>query len=219
MAVELRFPESITTDHLADNFSKGRVVALFIKRIFDLVVATVTLLLASPVLIVIFILIRLGSPGPALFVQNRWGMHTRPFRMYKFRTLKHNAPDPHEKYEMVEEDPRVTRIGAFLRKTSLDELPQLFNVFVGNMSIAGPRPLVEWESKETLVRHSERFLVKPGITGLSQVYARNAVDLDARSDLDVEYVRRWSLLLDLKILLLTPFKVTATEGIYPRAHE
>ena len=126
----------------------------------------------------------------------------------------HRIPTP--RYEMLENDPRVTRVGALLRRTSLDELPQLFNVLLGDMSLVGPRPLVEWESKECLRNHAERFLVKPGITGLSQVYARNAVDLVARSDLDVEYVQHWSLLLDVRILFMSPFKVAATEGIYPR---
>jgi lipopolysaccharide/colanic/teichoic acid biosynthesis glycosyltransferase len=194
----------------------GRSIQRALKRGFDPVLAAFLFVLLSPLYFLIWLGIRLDSPGPAIFVQERWGLDTRPFRMYKFRTLRHNAPDPSQKYEMVESDPRVTRIGAFLRKTSLDELPQLLNVILGNMSLVGPRPLVEWESRECLERHSERFLVLPGITGLSQVYARNAVDLSARSDLDVEYVRRWTLLLDVKILLISPFKVAATDGIYPQ---
>lgn len=194
----------------------GRAIELSLKRTLDVVLAGALHILLAPLFVVIFVAIKLDSSGPAIFVQERWGFHMRRFKMYKFRTLRHNSPDPHERYEMVESDPRITRIGAFLRRTSLDELPQITNVLLGNMSIVGPRPLVGWESEICLANHRERFLVKPGITGLSQVYARNGVDLSARSDLDLEYVRRWSILLDLRILLKSPFKVMAQDDIYPR---
>ncbi len=151
-----------------------------LKRVLGSLLAALLIVLLLPLYILIYVAIKFDSRGPVIFVQERWGMHTRRFKMYKFRTLRHNAPDPTPKYEMLENDARVTRVGAVLRRTSLDELPQLFNVVIGNMSLVGPRPLVEWESKECLRNHAERFLVKPGITGLSQVYARNAVDLSAR---------------------------------------
>ena len=137
--------------------------------------------------------------------------------MIKFRTLRQDMPDPHSRYEMREDDPRITRVGAFLRNTSLDELPQLYNVITGSMSLVGPRPLVEWESRETLRKHAARFEVKPGITGLSQITVRNSVDLDSRSDVDVEYVGRWSPLLDLEVLLRTPAYVLTRSAIYPDA--
>ncbi len=193
-----------------------RRFALFIKRMLDIVLSAALHILLAPLFVIIVIAIKLDSAGPAIFIQERWGIHTRRFKMFKFRTLRHNSPDPHARYEMIECDPRITCIGSFLRRTSLDELPQLTNVLLGTMSIVGPRPLVPWESEQCLAHHRERFSVKPGITGLSQVYARNAVNLSARSDLDLVYVKQWSLLLDLKILLISPFKIVAQDDIYPR---
>jgi lipopolysaccharide/colanic/teichoic acid biosynthesis glycosyltransferase len=172
-----------------------------IKRFMDLAIGLSLVGAAFPFLLLIALALKLDSPGPVFFRQTRIGRHFRPFEMVKFRTLRHNMPDPHSRYEMRENDPRITRVGAFLRNTSLDELPQLYNVITGSMSLVGPRPLVEWESRETLRKHAARFEVKPGITGLSQITVRNSVDLDSRSDVDVEYVRRWSPLLDLEVLL------------------
>ena len=117
---------------------------------------------------------------------------------------------------MVEEDPRITRVGAFLRRTSLDELPQLFNVLAGTMSLVGPRPLVEWESQLAWKSHPERFEVKPGITGLSQVAVRNSVAFGERLDWDVVYVKQRSLTLDLRLLLQTPWSVLRGQAIYPQ---
>ena len=116
---------------------------------------------------------------------------------------------------MVESDPRITRVGAWLRKTSLDEAPQLFNVLGGSMSLVGPRPLVEWESRQALARFAERFQVKPGLTGWAQVTVRNAVGFDERCEKDLEYVRRKSVLLDLWILARTPLALLRRDGIYP----
>jgi lipopolysaccharide/colanic/teichoic acid biosynthesis glycosyltransferase len=188
-----------------------------IKRLMDLAIGLPLFGAALPLLVLIAIALKWDSPGPVFFRQKRIGKHFRPFEMVKFRTLHHNMPDPHSRYEMREDDPRITRVGAFLRDTSLDELPQLYNVITGSMSLVGPRPLVEWESRETLRRHAARFEVKPGITGLSQITVRNSVDLDSRSDVDVEYVRRWSPLLDLELLLRTPAYVLTRQAIYPDA--
>lgn len=188
-----------------------------LKRFMDISIGMSILIVLSPFLILIAIMLKLDSPGPVLFSQERIGRHFRRFKMFKFRTLRHDMPDPHSRYEMREDDPRITRVGAFLRNTSLDELPQLFNVIAGSMSLVGPRPLVEWESRETLRKHAARFEVKPGITGLSQITVRNSVDLDGRSDVDVEYVRRWSPWLDLEVMLRTPVYVLTRKAIYPTA--
>jgi lipopolysaccharide/colanic/teichoic acid biosynthesis glycosyltransferase len=188
-----------------------------IKRFMDLAIGLSLVGAAFPFLLLIALALKLDSPGPVFFRQTRIGRHFRPFEMVKFRTLRHNMPDPHSRYEMRENDPRITRVGAFLRNTSLDELPQLYNVITGSMSLVGPRPLVEWESRETLRKHAARFEVKPGITGLSQITVRNSVDLDSRSEVDVEYVRRWSPLLDLEVLLRTPAYVLTRSAIYPEA--
>ena len=188
-----------------------------VKRFIDLVIGLPLTVAAFPLLLFIAVAIKLDSPGPVLFRQERIGRSFRPFMMVKFRTLRPDMPDPHNRYEMREDDPRITRVGAFLRNTSLDELPQLWNVIMGSMSLVGPRPLVEWESKETLRKHAARFEFKPGITGLSQITVRNSVDLDSRSDVDVEYVRRWTPLLDLEVLLRTPIYVFTRKAIYPDA--
>jgi lipopolysaccharide/colanic/teichoic acid biosynthesis glycosyltransferase len=116
---------------------------------------------------------------------------------------------------MLKKDPRITRIGNFIRKTSIDELPQLFNVIIGTMSMVGPRPLVEWESKLALSNFPERYNVKSGITGLSQVSGRNAIDFNTRCALDVEYVRKRSTLLDLLLILKTPYVLLTSGEIYP----
>jgi len=198
-----------------DDHAAGSASA--VKRFMDLAIGLPILLATFPFLLAIAIALKLDSPGPVLFSQERIGRHFRPFKMFKFRTLRHDMPDPHSRYEMCEDDPRITRVGAFLRSTSLDELPQLYNVMTGSMSLVGPRPLVEWESRETLRRHAARFQVKPGITGLSQITVRNSVDLDSRSEVDIEYVRRWSPLLDLEVLLRTPVYVLTRKAIYPTA--
>jgi lipopolysaccharide/colanic/teichoic acid biosynthesis glycosyltransferase len=117
---------------------------------------------------------------------------------------------------MQSDDLRITRVGAWIRFTSLDELPQLFNVMAGSMSLVGPRPLVEWESQAALPTYAERFKMKPGITGWSQIKVRNAVGLTVRLQHDVEYVRRWSLFLDLWILLCTPWYIIRGKAIYPK---
>lgn len=187
------------------------------KRLIDLLVAVPACILLAPLFVALAFAIKFESPGPALFRQQRRGRRMQPFTMIKFRSLRHEAPDPHERYEMLAEDPRITRVGAFIRRTSLDELPQLFNVVAGSMSMVGPRPLVEWESQQAFRTHPERYLVKPGITGLSQVEVRNSVDFQTRLDKDVEYARKRSVGLDFTLLLRTPFALIKTDAIYPGA--
>jgi lipopolysaccharide/colanic/teichoic acid biosynthesis glycosyltransferase len=186
-----------------------------LKRLIDLSITVPVALLITPLLALIAVAIRIDTPGPALFRQRRFGRNFEPFVILKFRSLRVGEPDPCANYEMARKDPRITRVGSWLRRTSFDELPQIFNVIAGSMSLVGPRPLIESESHACLARHSERFLVRPGITGLQQVEARNAVGLEERSDLDVAYVRSWSLLLDFLILLKTPLRVLSGSGIYP----
>jgi lipopolysaccharide/colanic/teichoic acid biosynthesis glycosyltransferase len=190
-----------------------------VKRALDLSVALPACLILWPLFVLTAIAIKIDSPGPALFAQKRWGRNRVPFTMLKFRSLRYGEADPHERYEMLEQDSRITRVGALIRRASIDELPQVLNVVAGSMSLVGPRPLVDWESLEADKTHSERYLVKPGITGWSQVTVRNAVDFHVRLDKDVEYVQRRSLALDLWILLLTPWTVLRSGGIYPEAAE
>jgi lipopolysaccharide/colanic/teichoic acid biosynthesis glycosyltransferase len=186
-----------------------------LKRSIDLALGVPICVALLPVMAAVAVAIKLESRGPALFRQKRRGRDFEPFTMNKFRTLRHAAPDPHPRYEMVEGDPRITRVGAFLRRTSLDELPQIWNVLGGSMSLVGPRPLVEWESRDALATHPRRFWVKPGITGLSQIEVRNSVGFTERLDRDRVYVDRSSTLLDLEILLRTPMILLRGHDIYP----
>ena len=187
------------------------------KRVVDFAAALFLLVLLSPLLVVIAIAVRATSPGPAIFRQERIGRDFRPFTVWKFRTMSRSTATLRAGTALDAADPQITRLGHILRATSLDELPQLVNVLRGEMSLVGPRPLIEWEARACLARHALRFAVPPGITGLQQVEVRNSVDLDGRSDRDVEYVRRWSLWLDFAILLRTPARLFSSDGVYEEA--
>ena len=182
----------------------------FGKRILDIVSSGLGLLLLSPVFLLIGMLVWIKLGRPILFTQVRPGYLARPFSMYKFRTMKN---DKNNMGDLLSDEERVTPFGQWLRSTSLDELPELFNVFLGHMSLVGPRPLLMYYvplySKEQYRRHE----VKPGITGLAQVSGRNSLSWPKRLAIDVEYVNRLSFWLDIKILLKTIFKVMKREGI------
>lgn len=203
-----------------------RPEALVLKRIVDVIAAVVGAVVLSPLLLVIAIGIRLDSPGPALFVQHRAGFGGSRFRMLKFRTMRDGADD--EKDELahlnqtgdprlfkISDDPRVTRFGRWLRRWSLDELPQLWNVLVGDMSLVGPRPFFARDLATYEDHHFHRLGAKPGITGLWQVSGRSAiVDFEEVVRLDREYIERWSMALDLWILLRTVPAVLGRTGAY-----
>ncbi len=193
-----------------------------VKRLLDCVLASVGLVLLAPLLAAIWITIRMTSPGPAIFRQERLGRHEKPFVLYKFRTMHAGNSDAiHRAYVSrllteehpptggetgfykLESDPRVTLVGAWLRRTSLDELPQLVNIVVGDMSLVGPRPVLAWEAKLFAEPARARFRVTPGLTGLWQVSGRSRLTMRQALELDVEYVRRQSLWLDLSILVRT----------------
>lgn len=183
----------------------------FVKSVFDRVAAAFLLLLLLPLMVLIAIAIRLDSPGPVFFFQQRHGFNQKVFRIIKFRTM-HVLEDGENVVQMTRGDARVTRIGALLRKTSLDELPQLLNVLRGEMSLVGPRPHplgLNFEYEGLLERYANRHKVKPGVTGLAQIHGmRGAVDLQmmrARLEYDLRYIETWSLWLDFKILAATPF--------------
>jgi lipopolysaccharide/colanic/teichoic acid biosynthesis glycosyltransferase len=202
-----------------------------VKRVFDLVITLVVLALLWPVMLLIAALIKLDSPGPALFVQQRIGKWGRPFRIYKFRTMAHNLDDAaHRKFMQAFvrgdigkrndgkviykpfSESQVTRVGRLLRKTSLDELPQLLNILKGEMSLVGPRPNVPYEVEAYKEWHKERLGVLPGITGLAQVRGRSTIDFDNIARYDIEYARRMSLRLDLRILIATVSSVFKGSG-------
>jgi len=189
--------------------------ALLVKGLLDRTIAALGLLLLSPLLLAIAAAIKLTSPGPAIFTQKRAGRHGRPFTMYKFRSMNTNAEMQRAEliaYNVmsgpvfkVESDPRVTRFGRFIRKTSLDELPQLLNVLRGDMSLVGPRPLPVYEVEQfASASHRRRLSMRPGLTCLWQVRGRNSVtDFADWVRMDLEYIDNWSLALDLWILLRT----------------
>ena len=215
-----RYPDSFPRQSSGAGRARERA-GLALKRATDLLVAIVLVAVLAPALLPIAIAVRLDSPGPALFRQRRVGRRGREFSMLKFRSMAVNAPpELHRRYveKLFDEkpgpsdsalrkltgDPRVTRIGAILRRTSIDELPQLLNVLVGQMSLVGPRPAVAYELEHYRPYHYERFAVRPGLTGLWQVSGRGRLGLQTMLDLDVEYVRNRSLMLDLRMLLRTP---------------
>jgi exopolysaccharide biosynthesis polyprenyl glycosylphosphotransferase len=181
------------------------------------------LVLLSPLLLIVALFVRLTSKGPVLFVQERCGLHGRLFKFYKFRTMVEDAEERKADLEHLNEmkgpvfkirrDPRITRVGAILRKTSLDELPQLWNVLRGDMSLVGPRPALPDEVQRYTRRQAQRLSVVPGITGLWQVSGRSLIpDFDRWIDLDLQYARSWSVWLDVRILLKTVVVVFLARG-------
>ena len=187
------------------------------KRIMDLAVSSAALVFLSPLFALIAIVVRFDSPGSVLFRQRRLGRNGRPFTLYKFRTMIEDAPDyrnPDGSTFNSPNDERVTRVGDVLRRTSLDELPQLFNVLIGAMSLVGPRPDQVDQARFYHGDEWRRNLVKPGITGLAQTSGRNAILWAQRKQVDLEYVERQSLLLDLKILWRTIPYVFLSRDVY-----
>jgi exopolysaccharide biosynthesis polyprenyl glycosylphosphotransferase len=181
----------------------------FFKRMLDLTVGGLALLIFLPVMAMIVLAIKLTSPGPVLYRQERMGLDGRRFEMLKFRTMIHEAERYTGPVWSVAEDPRVTRVGRWLRRMSLDELPQLFNVLRGEMSLVGPRPerppLID-EFRKSIPSYMLRHKVKAGMTGLAQIHGwRGNTSLDRRIEHDLDYIENWSLLRDLKILLVTLF--------------
>ncbi|MDB5349526.1 MAG: Undecaprenyl-phosphate galactose phosphotransferase [Planctomycetota bacterium] len=172
------------------------------KRAIDVTGSLLALVLLAPVFALVAALVQIGSSGPILFIQERTGRYGKPFRVFKFRTMTPSDTIAINK-EATADDPRITRVGRMLRRTGLDELPQLVNVLRGEMSLIGPRPLLAWENQLCDERQSRRLLVRPGITGLSQINGRNAIPWADRIEWDVRYVDGPSLGLDARILLRT----------------
>ena len=180
------------------------------KRTFDLLVSLILLILLSPVLLVIAVLVRIKLGRPVLFSQERPGLHGRLFRLYKFRSMR----DAHgTDGRLLPDDERLTKFGRFLRASSLDELPELFNVIKGEMSLVGPRPLLVAYLERYTPEQARRHEALPGITGWAQVNGRNALSWEAKFKLDVWYVDNRTFWLDLKILFLTIWKALKREGI------
>jgi lipopolysaccharide/colanic/teichoic acid biosynthesis glycosyltransferase len=186
---------------------------LWLKQRADAYAALVALILLAPLLLILAALIRRDSPGPAIFRQTRAGQHGEPFTFYKFRTMRTDV-DPFGDSPQNSHDPRLTRVGRWLRENSLDELPQLLNVLRGDMSFVGPRPLYMQQMAEWNPRHRRRLLTKPGLTGLAQINGRGAITLEEKLEWDVCYVETLSLRNDLGILWHTLLGVIKRTGIY-----
>lgn len=185
------------------------------KRALDIVVASVGLVVAAPIMLVVALAIRWSMGPPIIFKQVRPGLKAKPFVLYKFRTMtSERGPDG----ELLPDERRLTRLGRLLRATSIDELPQLWNVLRGDMSLVGPRPLLPEYLDRYTPEQARRHEVRPGITGWAQVNGRNETTWEERLRQDVWYVDNWSLRLDLKILWLTVVKVLLREGISKEGH-
>lgn len=188
-----------------------------IKSLLDWLVAIIALLLLWPVFLAVAIVIKLNSPGPAFFVQPRLGRNGKVFKVIKFRSMVVQQKSGDRGHKLYENDPRITKVGAFIRKTSIDELPQIFNILRGEMSFIGPRPpVVHFPKKyeEYTAFEKQRFLVKPGISGLAQVRCREVHDWAINIPIDVEYVNKYSFIYDLRLFFSSVFFFFKTDNIY-----
>lgn len=214
------------TQVLQPKHNLSQITYFATKRAFDVISSALALILLSPIFLIIAIAIKIDSKGPAIFKQERIGKDGKLFNLYKFRTmcigadkklfeLLENDEDARTEYKInkkLKNDPRVTKIGKFLRKTSIDELPQLLNVFKGEMSLVGPRPYLPREKEDMGEGYEEIIKAKPGITGLWQVSGRSNITFDERVDLEVYYSDNQSVILDIKCLLKTVVSVLKREG-------
>ena len=194
-----------------------------VKRVFDLVISTIGLIILSPIFLILAIIVKLDSKGPVFFAHTRYGKNGKKFKMYKFRTMYENAQDmindftPEQMKEWKEnfklqDDPRITKVGKFLRKTSLDELPQIVNIIKGDLSIIGPRPVIE-EELEKYGENKEKFLsVTPGLTGYWQANGRSSTTYEQRMEMELYYIDHISPKLDFKIFFKTIESVIKKEG-------
>ncbi len=185
-----------------------------LKDIFDKIIAFLMLVILIPLFLVIAVLIKIDSKGPVFFMQERVGKNGKIFKTFKFRTMVDGADKKTKGIYIDKKNPYVTRVGKILRRTGIDELPQLINVLKGDMSLVGPRPTLEYQVKKYNDFQKKRLLVKPGITGWALVNGRNKLTWEERIKLDVWYVEHWSFWLDIKILFKTLWVVAKGEGLY-----
>ena len=213
---EKEIDEAVIDIDLENIQTNNSIFYIVSKRIIDIIGSLAGLILLSPLFLIVAILIKLEDPkGKVFFSQERNGKYPGTFKMYKFRSMVHNAEELLEKLKdqneqtgpvfKMKDDPRITKVGKFIRKTSIDELPQLFNVLRGDMSLVGPRPPIPREVEQYTAYQMQRLGVKPGLTCLWQVGGRNSVDFDGWVKLDIEYIQKRSLWLDIKLIIKTVF--------------
>jgi lipopolysaccharide/colanic/teichoic acid biosynthesis glycosyltransferase len=195
---------------LSQQNPKARFYTYYVKRLLDFILSLSTLILLSPLMALLAFLVVIKMARPIFFQQKRPGLHAKPFRLHKFRTMSDRR---NSEGKLLPDDQRITEFGRFMRRTSLDELPELFNVLKGDMSIVGPRPLLMKYLDRYTPDEARRHEVKPGITGWAQVNGRNAITWEQKFEYDVWYVDNISFLLDLKIMVLTIWKIIKREGI------
>ena len=213
VTAELERPAAVTQAGATVVTPNRSLLYFFIKRAFDIVASLAGLIVLSPVLLITAIAIYIDDPGPVLFFQDRDGLNGKIFKMWKFRSMYQNAPELRAKMEAQNEldgpafkmknDPRITRVGHFIRKTSIDELPQLVNILRGEMSVVGPRPLPTYETVQLNAEQRQRLLVKPGLTCYWQVRGRNETTFEEWMEYDFRYIREQSLWTDCKLILAT----------------
>ncbi|WP_286102991.1 sugar transferase [Pediococcus pentosaceus] len=221
MEIKMVENKKVLIDEQAQN---QRYVYRFFKRMLDIIASVIGLIVLSPVFLIVSLAIKAEDRGPIFYSQVRLGKGQRPFKMYKFRSMIVDADKKLEKLLKqnevegamfkMKEDPRITRVGRFTRKHSLDELPQLLNVLAGDMSLVGPRPPLEREVADYSEHDKQRLIVKPGCTGLWQVTARNDVDFSGMVDLDLQYIEKSGLMFDVIILFKTIGIVFKPNGAY-----
>jgi len=189
----------------------------YLKPMLDVCLAIPAIIILSPLFIIIPFAIKLESKGPILFLQSRLGLNGSVFKIYKFRSMVNDQSNFKKSTEVFENDPRITKVGQFLRKTSLDEIPQLFNIIRGEMSFIGPRPPLPYFPKkyeDYTDYEKKRFMVKPGISGLAQVRCREVHDWELNIPVDVEYVQNYSFVYDLKLFLASLLFFFKTDNVY-----
>lgn len=214
----------LDTSNVEIVYQKKNLAYKVVKRLLDIFLSIIALVCLSPVLLITSIAIYLEDKGPVIFIQERNGLNGKVFRMYKFRSMCVNAPIMHkdllDKNELdgpafkMRNDPRVTKVGNFIRKTSIDELPQLINILKGEMSIVGPRPLPTYETAKCTEYQNQRLLIKPGLTCYWQCCGRNDIPFDEWMELDLKYLEEASFITDLKIILKTVGSVFSQNGAY-----
>lgn len=203
-------------------YNNESIIYIFLKRLIDLFGSFIGLIVLSPIILIVSLLIKFESKGPVIFSQDRIGKDGKVFKMYKFRSMVVNAEELKEKLKeqnemsgpmfKMKEDPRVTKVGKFIRKTSIDELPQLINILKGNMSLVGPRPSLPKEVEQFEEWMMERLEVKPGLTCYWQVSGRNNIDFEDWMKLDIKYVRERNTLTDIKLIFKTVFVLFGDEN-------
>ena len=219
----LEFQEALShADRQAESIPSKKMGYRFVKRTFDIIASLLALVICIPVFLITAIAIIIDDPGPVLFFQDRNGLNGKVFKMWKFRSMVKNAPqlrfemEDQNEYEgaafKIKNDPRITRVGRFIRKASIDELPQLVNILRGDMSFVGPRPMATYEVEKLTAEQKRRMLVKPGLTCYWQISGRNDVSFEDWMKLDYQYIKDASIMTDLKILLKTVPAVLGGKG-------